>query len=168
LAAQQEYFAKMGIYQSTPVKQKKSEITEIRGPEIKAINLGFGSIKSHGIYIMTINKVQPLIYMTDREIVEKCLASYHEALNEIIKPEMNYIEDVFQYLKQRKMLRGVCFFARCILHVDICEHWFISQFTSESNWYWFPVPEQLDVKADMIESISLRVERLQEILNSMQ
>jgi hypothetical protein len=166
LAAQQEYFAKMGIYQSTPVKQKKSEITEIRGPEIKAINLGFGNIKSHGIYIMTINKVQPLVYMTDREIVEKCLASYNEVLNDIIKPEMKDL-DIYLYIHSKQMHLGICFFARCRLDVDICSHWFITQFETNPDGFWFRTPQESSGRLDLIDSISYRVEKLQEILNSM-
>jgi hypothetical protein len=167
LAAQQEYFAKMGIYQSTPVKVKKSEIKEIKGPELKSVNIGLNSsLKNFGIYIMTINKAGPLVYMTDREIVEKCLSSYDEALSAIIK--MENTQDVYSYLASRHMQYGVCAFARWKLCVDICGHWFITDYQVEPDGFWHIMPDECTTLKEMIGAISFRVERLQEILNSMQ
>lgn len=172
LKAQQEYFDKMGIYQTAPVKKKKAVIAEIKGPEIKAINLGLnGSLKSFGIYISLINKVGPLMYMTDREIVEKCLSHYNDALNYIIKLEIvdgNLNLSMYNYLASLSMHHGLCYFARHKLNVDICQHWFITEFQFEPDGFWHITPKDCRTSKQIIDSISYRVERLQEILNSMQ
>lgn len=167
LAAEKEYFEANGIY--TEKKQKKAEVIIPKSEKINVVNLGLAAgSKSFGIYISLINNCPQLKVMEEKEIVTKILEEYDAVLKVITRPEM--IPEpvkIKQWIKDHCMHIGVCYFARKIIGVDICDYYWVIRHTSEYSDFWFDVPGNKYTSKEMIRCISFRVDKLTEILNEM-
>lgn len=168
-AVQQEFFSKNHI--TVPQKVEDKNIVVERPQRTDGIEYGLKSGKDFGEYIAGINKLKPLVFMKDEDIVRNILAHYDTVLNTIILPE--YKDDALKiqsYLKDNNCDMGICKYARKNLGVDICANDFVSQYFPKDVYdlFWFDPPSLYFKAEDKIKSISSRVERLTEILNSFQ
>lgn len=166
IAAELEYYRQNNI--QIPEKQPRSKVVVVHEPTKEGVTYGLtGNIKDFGIYIEGINKSKPLKYMNDRQIIEKLIEDYSIALNYIIKPEM-MVEPVKirEYLVLSSMSSGICAYSRIQIGVAIADRWWITQY--EGDRFWFQTTRNVYTSKEMINCISLRVNRLTEILNSLE
>lgn len=165
IAAEQEYFKKNNIpFEKHDVKLVKPK--QVYEPS-KSEGVEYGltdSDKDFGIYISTISKIKPaLIFMKDIEIVEKLLNHYEEVLKYIIQPEIQ-AEPVKMkdYIHKMNCQFGVCYCSRLQFGVYIGLREFVDTID-----YWSTPPRLVYTSKEMIDCISFRVNKLQEILNEM-
>lgn len=167
LAAEAEYFAKHNI--KVPEVSKKTSGTPVIHEPNKEQKYGIiPNLKDFGIYISSINNCVQRRDMDDRNLLKEILRHYDEVLNYIIRPEI-FAEPVKvkQFLIDKGVDKGICRYSRVYIGVPICERWWIKEY-SPNDEYWFPTSENVWTSKEMVLCISRRVERLTEILNSLE
>lgn len=174
--AEIEYLKSIGVPFDIDKKGNvvRKKIVEQPKEEKKSINT-LGEGKDFGIYIMGINKAKPLIHMEDKQIIQILLREYSISLSNITRPEMiAETVKIKDYLTERNMDCGVCKFSRIVVGVNITSRDFVtdnvvmSKNEVVSRAYWYLTPGFAWTSKDLIECISFRVNKLQEILNSME
>lgn len=169
IAAEQEYFRTNNIQ---VVKQPKKERDKVRIERVQEQGITYGlgtSLKSFGIYVSmgSMASLKPLKYMNDKEIVTKLIDHYQNVLDYITKPDIADI-DIIYYINKTRTEDGLCLCARVLFGVDICQRWWIMQFCVGTKRYWYETPEDLNSSEEKIGSVSFRLNKLKEILNSIQ
>jgi hypothetical protein len=160
LAAQLEY------YKQNNIQVKKEDIVEEKKKEE---GLGLGGMKDFGIYISNINKMKALQYMEDKEVIQLILKKYDEVLNRIVKDDMkDDYNRMINYIEDNNCEHGICKYSRIILGVAVAERWWITQFQRAPDSFWANVPRRCFSTESIINAISFRVNKLTEILNSIQ
>jgi hypothetical protein len=152
---QKQYLA--SLKQNEPQPEQEPEQKE------KPIINSLGTGKDFGIYIEGINKAVPLIHMEDKEVVQILLNHYSSVLNHIAG--QNDPQRIMNYLVIQYVHRGVCNYSRIKLGVNVCDRWWINKYKSGPHIYWGIIPEHQPDARGMILAISLRVDKLHNILN---
>lgn len=177
ILAEQEYFRKHSIpFEATKTKLvKPKDIVERPKPQEGVVLGHTGSLKSFGIYVELVSNIfkPPLTYMNDREIVTKLLSYYEEVLNYIIKPEiMAEPVKLKDYLFSKYCHRGVCLAARYLFGVDITEREWLTSSVNQTDisisGYWYYSSGNIYTSKELVQCISFRVNKLQEILNGLE
>ena len=117
--------------------------------------------------------------MTDREILTRLVDHYHLVLKNICNPEYCAQEsyEMKKHIESAKCHQGVCYVSYAVFGVPIAERWWMKQFEETSipvktpfgtaeYGYWFTPPMECFTVKDLKQAISLRLNRLTEILNS--
>lgn len=107
--------------------------------------------------------------MTDKEIVQAILNNYSSVLK-TITGFGNNLERIKSFLEQQEMSAGVCWYAQSKLGIKVNYSDWINKSSNYSqgySLYWCMKPGYATTAHEMIQCISYRVQKLQEVLNAM-
>lgn len=100
-------------------------------------------------------------FKTHGELIRELILMYENAIDEA--PEED-VDNFYRFLRERRVSLGICFASLENLRVRIYGSSFLEEFT-EGRYYFCATPTELMPNIGAaIESMQLRVERLQEML----
>lgn len=160
-AIQKEFFENyVGVIGTRQVIEKKSK-KDVNKTTI--VPMPSNSIKSFSVYIENPSKISlnPLKYMKDSEIIKELIDLYSSSIKEVSRLDKVY--DIKIFCRSKNINLGVCKAARLNLSVDIFDkEWVRGNFRNDS-YFWYDVPDGLDDKSEIINSLTTRLNILKQI-----
>lgn len=171
LAAQREYFEKMGITSQKEVKKEKSSKKNIAIPFNDTVLKDSLDEKGFGIYIRNINKWHStgikLKSMQDKDILKLLISDYQNMLK-IIKSKViedNYFK-VHENISKSDFCYGICNLSYSKYGVVISNKQFVVDRKRTGSHYWYLIPFECHNFEELITSFEVRIKTMSEILNS--
>jgi len=167
LAAEMAYFKENKIPFEVKAQKpnKVSKATIEKAVNSSAQKYGLGNDKEMEIYIQGINKtMQQVQFLDDKEVIKQILLEYEIAFERM--KCIDNLTEMIDYLRVQCLHQGICYFARNVLGYRITDSWWIVD--NSPYKYWYLTPVLCTTISEVIMVTSRRIEKLKEILNSLQ
>jgi len=168
IAAELAYFKANNI--SFEVKPQKQGVAKVKAnkqevaPNPNGQIYGFGSAKDLGISIKLISKNRPMVqFFSDKDVITTIKNKYESLLSTINSP--SFVREPYEikrFIEKENCQEGICYFARVVYGWRISETWWVRRYSEDG--FWCEIPALLYTTKELMESISLRIKNLTELL----